>query len=50
MKSPFYFIVKAYNGKRYDNTKKLEDIDFIVSSSKKIIPFLIGMLLLKKLL
>jgi hypothetical protein len=35
MKSPFYFIVKAYNGKRYDNTKRIGDIDFIVSSSKE---------------
>ena len=35
MKSPFYFIVKPYNGKRYDNTKRIGDIDFIVSSSKE---------------
>ena len=35
MKSPFYFIVKPYNGKRYDNTKKIGNIDFIISSSKE---------------
>ena len=35
MKSPFYFSVKPYNGKRYDNTKRIGDIDFIVSSSKE---------------
>ena len=35
MKSPFYFIVKPYNGKRYDNTKRIGNIDFIVSSSKE---------------
>ena len=35
MKSPFYFIVQPYNGKRYDNTKKIGDVDFIVSNSKE---------------
>jgi len=35
MKSPFYFIVKPCNGKRYDNTKKIGDVDFIISNSKE---------------
>ena len=35
MRSPFYFIVEAYNGKRYDNTKKIGNVDFIISSSKE---------------
>jgi hypothetical protein len=35
MRSPFYFIVEPYNGKRYDNTKKIGDVDFIISSSKE---------------
>ncbi len=35
MKSPFSFIVKAYNERRYDNIKKIGDIDFITSVSKE---------------
>jgi hypothetical protein len=35
MKSPFCFIVKPVNGKRYDNTKKIGGIDFIVSTSEE---------------
>lgn len=35
MKSPFYFIVKPMNGKRYDNTKDIGGIDFIVSTSEE---------------
>ena len=35
MKSPFYFIVKPKNGKRYDNTKNIAGIEFIVSTSEE---------------
>ena len=35
MKSPFYFIVKPMKGKRYDNTKSIGGIDFIVSTSEE---------------
>ena len=35
MKSPFYFIVKPMNGKRYDNTKDIGGADFIVSTSEE---------------
>jgi hypothetical protein len=35
MKSPFYFIAKPVNGKRYDNTKNIGGIDFIVSTSEE---------------
>ena len=35
MKSPFYFIVKPCNDKRYDNTKKIGNVDFITSTSKE---------------
>ena len=35
MKSPFYFIVKPVAGKRYNNTKKIAEIDFITSSSEE---------------
>ena len=35
MKSPFYFIVKTKNNKRYDSTKKIGNIDFITSTSKE---------------
>ena len=35
MRSPFYFIAKPVNGKRYDNTKKIGGIDFIVSTSEE---------------
>ena len=33
MKSPFYFIAKPINGKRYDNTKDIGGTDFVVSAS-----------------
>jgi len=35
MQSPFYFIVKAVNGKRYDNTKEIAGVDLIVSTSEE---------------
>lgn len=33
MRSPSSFIVKAVGGKRYDNTRKIGGIDFIISTS-----------------
>jgi hypothetical protein len=35
MKSPFYFIAKPVNGKRYDNTKQIGDVELIVSTSEE---------------
>jgi hypothetical protein len=35
MKSPFYFIVEPVGGRRYDNVKKIGDIDFITSTSQE---------------
>lgn len=35
MKSPFYFIAKPKEGKRYSNTKKIAGIEFIVSTSEE---------------
>ena len=35
MKSTFYFIVKPKDNRRYDNTKKIGNIDFITSTSKE---------------
>jgi len=35
MKSPFNFIVRPYNGRRYDNIKKIGDVDLIISSSQE---------------
>jgi hypothetical protein len=35
MKSPFYFIVKPLNGKRYDNEKSIGGVDVILSSSEE---------------
>src|SRR5210317_1041750 len=35
MKSPFYFIVEPFGGRRYDNVKKVGDIDFITSTSQE---------------
>tara|TARA_R100000900_G_scaffold134052_1_gene111065 strand:+ start:468 stop:1028 length:561 start_codon:yes stop_codon:yes gene_type:complete len=35
MQSPFSFIVKAYNERRYDNIKEIGGIDFITSVSKE---------------
>ena len=35
MKSPFYFIVKPYKNKRYNNTVDWGDITFITNTSKE---------------
>lgn len=35
MKSPFYFIVRPNKGKRYDNTKEIEGVELIVSTSQE---------------
>lgn len=35
MKSPFYFIAKPINGKRYDNTKIIGGIEIITSTSEE---------------
>jgi hypothetical protein len=35
MRSPFYFIAKPVNGKRYDNTKEIGGIELIVSTSEE---------------
>ena len=35
MQSPHSFIVEPLKGKRYDNTKKLGEVDFIVSTSQE---------------
>jgi len=35
LKSPHQFIVKPINGKRYDNTKEIGGVDFIVSTSEE---------------
>lgn len=35
MKSPFQFIVKPFKGKRYDNTKEIEGVEFITSTSEE---------------
>jgi hypothetical protein len=35
MKSPFYFIAKPVKGKRYDNTREIGGIEFIVSTSEE---------------
>ena len=35
MKSPFYFITRPKDGKRYDNTKSIGGIDFITSTSEE---------------
>lgn len=35
MKSPFYFIVKPMEGKRYDNTKDIGGIEIILSTSEE---------------
>lgn len=35
MQSPFCFVVNPLNNKRYDNIKKIGDIDFIISSTKE---------------
>ena len=35
MKSPFYFIIKPYNLRRYDNIKKIGGVDFVTSTSKE---------------
>ena len=35
MKSPYLFIAKPVNGTRYNNTKKIGGIDFIVNTSEE---------------
>ena len=35
MKSPFQFIVKPLNGKRYNNTKEISGTEFITSTSEE---------------
>ena len=35
MKSPFFFIAKPVNGKRYDNTRDVAGIELIVSTSEE---------------
>jgi hypothetical protein len=35
MKSPFYFIVRPKQGKRYDNTKEIGGVELIVSTSQE---------------
>ena len=35
MKSPYYFIVKPVNGRRYDNIKNIGGIDFVTSVSQE---------------
>lgn len=35
MRSPFYFIVKPLNDKRYTNTKNIEGMEFITSTSEE---------------
>jgi hypothetical protein len=35
MRSPFYFIAKPVDGKRYSNTKEIGGIEFIVSTSEE---------------
>jgi hypothetical protein len=35
MRSPFYFIARPINGKRYDNTRDLGGVEFIVNTSEE---------------
>ncbi len=35
MRSPYQFIVRPIKGKRYDNTKDIGDVEFIISSSQE---------------
>lgn len=35
MRSPFYFIARPIDGKRYDNTRDLAGVEFIVSTSEE---------------
>ena len=35
MQSPFSFIVRPVNEKRYDNERKIGDIDLVISVSKE---------------
>jgi len=35
MRSPYQFIVRPMKGKRYDNTKDIGDVEFIISSSQE---------------
>ena len=34
MKSPYCFIIKPFDGRRYDNLRTYGDISFIISSSQ----------------
>ena len=35
MRSPFYFIVKPFDGKRYDNTRNISGLEVVVSTSEE---------------
>ena len=35
MKSPHYFIVEPVNQKRYNNTKQIDDVDFVINTSQE---------------
>ena len=35
MRSPFYFIVKPFDGKRYDNTRNISGLEIVVSTSEE---------------
>ena len=35
MRSPFYFIVKPFMGKRYDNTRDISGVEIVVSTSEE---------------
>ena len=35
MRSPFYFMVSPLKGKRYNNTKTISDVEFIISTSEE---------------
>jgi hypothetical protein len=35
MKSPHYFVIRPFNGQRYDSVRKYGDIDFVISSSQE---------------
>mgnify|MGYP003135826690 FL=1 len=35
MRSPFHFIVKPLHGKRYTNSKEIENVDFITNTSEE---------------
>ena len=35
MRSPFYFVVRPLNGKRYDNTREMSGVEVVVSTSEE---------------